>query len=90
MSIMKFALAAATVIAIGVLSAQPADARLAWYGPGSGPVSPYKNYKGFAQVPRQFGANRYTGARTNYVAPSNGNYHCVPNVGLVGPNGVCP
>ena len=64
-----------------------AEARPAWFGPGSGPVSPYANYKGFAQVPRQFGGTR------RYVPqqqPVSNLYRCVPNVGLVGPNGMCP
>jgi hypothetical protein len=81
--------AAAALFAIGALTAQSAQARPAWFGPGSGPMSPYKNYKGFAQVPRQPGSFG-RGASTNYTPPSNGNYHCVPNVGLVGQNGVCP
>jgi hypothetical protein len=85
MSTLKIALLSAAVFAAGALSSQSASARPAWFGPGSGPVSPYANYKGFAQVPRQSG-----GSRTNVQSPSSGAYHCVPNVGLVGANGVCP
>jgi hypothetical protein len=78
----------AAVVAAGGMVSQTASARPAWYGPGSGPVSPYANYKGFAQLPRQpVGLSVHRG---NIGAPSNGAYHCVPNVGLVGANGVCP
>ena len=91
MSKLNIALLSAVIIAAGALSAQSASARPAWFGPGSGPVSPYSNYKGFAQVPRQSGASSMLGGRRGNVgAPSGGAYHCVPNVGLVGANGVCP
>jgi hypothetical protein len=76
-------LAALAFIAVSSISA---EARPAWFGPGSGPVSPYANFKGFAQVPRQAGgAPRYYPRQ-----PVSNVYRCVPNVGLVGANGVCP
>jgi hypothetical protein len=91
MSKLKIALISATILAAGALSLQPASARPAWFGPGSGPVSPYSNYKGFAQVPRQSGGpSMFGGRRTNVQSAPSGAYHCVPNVGLVGANGVCP
>ncbi len=90
MSNLKIALLFAAVFAAGALSSQSASARSAWYGPGSGPVSPYANYKGFAQVPRQTGGpSMFNGHRTNVQSPASGAYRCVPNVGLVGANGVC-
>ena len=91
MSKLEIALLSTAVLAASIMFSQTATARPAWYGPGSGPVSPYANYKGFAQVPRQTGGPALFGAhRGNVGAPSNGAYHCVPNVGLVGANGVCP
>src|ERR1700722_3344748 len=78
--------AAAAFLAMVVLSVASAQARPSWFGPGSGPVSPYKNFKGFAQVPRQPGST----ARYNQPAPASSRGHCVPNVGLVGADGVCP
>jgi hypothetical protein len=78
--IVAIALFAVTMVAIGEPQASPA-----WLGPGSGPVSPYKNYKGFAQVPRQPAGTK---ARSVQSPPSQ--IRCVPNVGLVGPDGVCP
>ena len=75
--------AAALVFAVG--ASLTAQARPAWYGPGSGPVSPYKNFQGFAQVQRQA-----TGSQHRVSQPVSNVYHCVPNVGLVGANGVCP
>lgn len=90
MSALKVSLISAAVIAAAALVSQTAEARTAWYGPGSGPVSPYANYKGFAQVPRQAGGSSLFGARRiNVQSPANGVYRCVPNVGLVGANGVC-
>jgi hypothetical protein len=77
---------AVAALAFVAASSMSAEARPAWFGPGSGPVSPYANFKGFAQVPRQFG-----GARRYYPQqPVSNVYRCVPNVGLVGQNGVCP
>ena len=92
MSALKISLLSAAVIAAAALVSQPAEARPAWFGPGSGPVSPYANYKGFAQVPRQTGGlSMFAGRRTNVQSsPAGGAYKCVPNVGLVGANGVCP
>ena len=90
MSKLNIALLSAAIIATGALAAGSASARPAWFGPGSGPVSPYANYKGFAQVPRQSGGSSLLGGRGNVGTPSSGAYHCVPNVGLVGANGVCP
>jgi hypothetical protein len=90
----KFALVStacmAATLALSLVSSMDASARPAWFGPGSGPVSPYANYKGFAQVSRQAGAGlplprpRPTSSSTSYL------YSCVPNVGLVGANGMCP
>jgi hypothetical protein len=82
----KVAVTAAAFLAMVALSVENAQARPAWFGPGSGPVSPYKNFKGFAQLPRQPGS----AARTYRPAPASNLGHCVPNVGLVGANGVCP
>jgi hypothetical protein len=76
----------AVVLAVVIVSGVASQARPAWFGPGSGPVSPYKNYKGFQQVPRQVG----TGQRRGNPAPTSTTAHCVPNVGLVGANGICP
>ena len=91
MSKLEIALLSAAILAAGAMFSQSAEARTAWYGPGSGPVSPYANYRGFAQVPRQSGGpSPFGGSRTNVPSPSSGAYHCVPNVGLVGANGVCP
>jgi hypothetical protein len=91
MSKLEIVLISVAVITTGIMFSQTASARPAWYGPGSGPVSPYANYKGFAQVPRQPGGpSMFGGHRTNVQSPASGVYHCVPNVGLVGANGVCP
>lgn len=57
--------AAAALVAASSLSIESVQARPAWFGPGSGPVSPYKNYKGFAQVPQQAGSHRYVPPVTN-------------------------
>jgi hypothetical protein len=78
-------IAGATALAFIVGSGVSSQARPVWYGPGSGPVSPYKNFKGFNQVPRQAGS-----AQRRVTQPVSNVYHCVPNVGLVGANGVCP
>jgi hypothetical protein len=75
--------AALLVLAVGASSA--AEARPAWFGPGSGPISPYKNFRGFNQVPRQT-----AGTQRRVAQPVSNVYRCVPNVGLVGANGVCP
>jgi hypothetical protein len=77
--------AVAAALAFTVASSVSSEARPAWFGPGSGPVSPYANFKGFNQVPRQL-----VGAQRRYQQPVSSQYHCVPNVGLVGANGVCP
>jgi hypothetical protein len=88
---LKIFLISVLAIATAALVSQNAEARPAWFGPGSGPVSPYSNYKGFAQVPRQIGGpSMFGGHRTNVQSPASGVYRCVPNVGLVGANGVCP
>jgi hypothetical protein len=76
--------AAAALLAVITVSIGTAQARSAWYGPGSGPISPYSNYKGFAQVPRQPAS-----APRRPQQPVSSQGHCVPNVGLVGRNGVC-
>ena len=90
----KFALVStacvAAALALNVVSSAGAQARPAWFGPGSGPVSPYSNYKGFAQVPRQSGAGVLLPRSRPSQAPRSALYSCVPNVGLVGPNGMCP
>ena len=86
----KVTLAALALIALGAAFCGPAQARKAWFGPGSGPISPYANYKGFAQVPRQAGGPSMFGGHRTYTQPYSGTYRCVPNVGLVGANGVCP
>jgi hypothetical protein len=86
----KSMLSAAALLALAVASTNSAQARPAWFGPGSGPVSPYKQYKGFAQVPRQPGGPGFLGGRGPYTASPSGPYRCVPNVALVGANGVCP
>ncbi len=86
----NIALAAVALTAFGAAISSSAQAGPAWFGPGSGPYSPYSNYKGFAQVPRQSGGNNWLSRRSNYQQPNQGAYHCVPNVGLVGANGVCP
>jgi hypothetical protein len=85
MSILKSALIAASLIGLGLATAGQANARLVWYGPGSGPYSPFANLQGWAQFhPHPW--NTYTGSNTNRPQA----YRCVPNVGLVGANGVCP
>ena len=88
---LKSALVAASLITLGLTTAGEASARTVWYGPGSGPYSPYSRYLGWAQMPRQ----------PSYFAPvwnnninynrTTGNpiYHCVPNVGNTGADGVC-
>jgi hypothetical protein len=86
----KVALAAVALIAVGAAFCGPAQARKAWFGPGSGPISPYANYKGFAQVPRQAGGAGMFGGHRATTQPYSGAYRCVPNVGLVGANGICP
>jgi hypothetical protein len=75
----------AAALAFNVASSVSSQARPAWFGPGSGPISPYANFKGFNQVPRQ-----PLGTPHRYRQPVSSQYHCVPNVGLVGANGVCP
>ena len=77
-------IAGATALVFTVGASLAAQARPVWYGPGSGAVSPYKNYKGFAQVPRQAAS-----VQRRVSQPVSNVYHCVPNVGLVGANGVC-
>jgi hypothetical protein len=77
----------AAALALNVASSAGAQARPAWFGPGSGPVSPYANFKGFARVPRQLGSGV---RRPVQQQPVSNVYRCVPNVGLVGANGVCP
>ena len=68
----KVALAAVALIALGAAFCGPAQARKAWFGPGSGPISPYANYKGFAQVPRQAGGSGMFGVRKSYTQPYSG------------------
>jgi hypothetical protein len=86
----KITIATAALIAFGASISSTSQAGPAWFGPGSGPFSPYANYKGFAQVPRQFGGYSWLSGHSNYTQPYQGTYRCVPNVGLVGANGVCP
>ena len=86
MFILKSALVASSLIVLGITSCGQANARTVWYGPGSGPFSPYSNFRGWAQLPRQTYFAPAT--RSNTTRPQA--YHCVPNVGLVGANGVCP
>lgn len=91
MSKLEIVLLSAAIVATAAMFSQSVSGSPAWYGPGSGPVSPYANYQGFAQVPRQPGGpGAFVGRRGNVGVPSNGTYRCVPNVGLVGPNGICP
>jgi hypothetical protein len=89
---LKIAITAIAFLSIGSMFCGAAEARRAWYGPGSGPISPYPNFKGFAQLPRQTGGASMLGGR-RYISQQpafSGAYRCVPNVGLVGANGVCP
>ena len=91
MSTIKIALVISAVATLAIAVTEPTQARPVWYGPGSGPISPYSNYKGFAQLPRQPSGSIVRGRTTSNVSqPYSGTYRCVPNVGLVGANGICP
>ena len=83
---LKSAVIASSLIILSLASVSQASARQVWYGPGSGAFSPYANFKGWAQVPRQ---NFQVAPPVRYNATSPQPYRCVPNVGLVGADGIC-
>jgi hypothetical protein len=87
---LNIAITAIAFLSIGSMFCGTAEARRAWYGPGSGPIGPNPNFNDFAQLPRQTGGAGMLGARRYFSQPAfSGAYRCVPNVGLVGANGVC-